>query len=193
MKETLHGAADCAQIAQDYKDGLNYSQLAAKYGVARDTVKAALRRHGVDLQAKQAPPMRSEEQERLRSLLAQGISMSEVSRQLGRPRQTVANEAKALGLAAMPRVGALSPQWKGGEKRVGDRVFVFIAADDQLAKMRDANGYALKQKVLMARKLGVPLLAWERVVFKNNDKTDFNLENLEIVTDFSKLPKSEAE
>jgi len=55
---------------------------------------------------------------------------------------------------------------------------------------KTARGWILTHRMLMEEKLGRPLLGTERVVFKNRNKRDIRIDNLELAevkTDLKKL------
>jgi hypothetical protein len=57
------------------------------------------------------------------------------------------------------------------------------------------NGWMLTSRMLMEKKLGRPLLANERVTFKNNNKRDLRIDNLTLTavkTDLKKLQQRKA-
>lgn len=57
---------------------------------------------------------------------------------------------------------------------------MWIPDDDPLACMRQASGYVLEHRLVMARHLGRPLLPGETVHHVNNDGHDNRLENLQL-------------
>jgi len=71
-----------------------------------------------------------------------------------------------------------SPNWKGGVKHCGGKVYIWLPPDHPFASMRDNLGYVLRHRLLMAEQLGRPLLHDETIHHRNEVSGDDRNENL---------------
>ena len=74
----------------------------------------------------------------------------------------------------------LSPNWKGGIKHVGGRVWIWLPANRQFYSMADKQGYIERARLVMAEHLGRPLTPSEVVHHRNEVKDDDQFENLKL-------------
>lgn len=88
--------------------------------------------------------------------------------------------------------GEQSSGWKGGRSITGDGyVMVYIKSDDffypmakESSKKRDiGGGYVFEHRLVIAKHLGRCLQSWEIVHHKNHNRSDNQIENLQLVSD----------
>ena len=87
----------------------------------------------------------------------------------------------------MKRNGKLdkSPHWKGGTKRCGGNVYVYLHPKHPFRSMADKLGYVRRSRLVMARKLIRPLNSIETVHHINEKRDDDRIVNLKLFPDSS--------
>lgn len=78
--------------------------------------------------------------------------------------------------------GELSPRWNGGQFIDNGYTYVHIPKDNPFISMAMKSGYVLKHRLVVAMKLGVPLLKSEVVHHINKNTLDNRIENLKLLT-----------
>jgi hypothetical protein len=171
-------------LAAEYRAGTSLNELASRYGGSAPAVRGALRRHGVPLRDKGRHQYWTPE--RTAWLLEQhesGRSNTDIAQELGFSPRAIGT--RLLKLGAIPRgpvlKGPAHHSWNGGTSIThGGYVQVKLPDDDPMVSMRNANGYVLEHRLVMARKLGRPLLPGEQPHHKNLIKSDNTPGNLEL-------------
>lgn len=85
------------ELTARYGEGESARDLSAAFGIAVSTVKAHLRRAGIDRQ-KRGPVLRGQELERAAELYERGCSLREVAEQLGAGREAVRSGLRRAGV-----------------------------------------------------------------------------------------------
>ena len=171
-------------LAAEYRAGASLNELASRHGGSAVVVRNALRRHGVWLRdkGKHQKYWTPERIAWLREQYEAGRSKSDIARELGLAQRTVRLRLRELGIAPPAPVpkGPAHHSWNGGRSVHGGYVRVKLPDDDPMAVMRTASGYVLEHRLVMARKLGRPLLSGEQPHHKNLVRSDNDPGNLEL-------------
>jgi hypothetical protein len=170
-------------LAAEYRAGVSLNELAGRYGGSATVVRNALRRHGVQLRDKGSYQYWTPERVTwLREQYEAGQTKADIAREMGFSQRAIGERLRQLGI--MPRgpvlKGRAHHSWTGGKFIHGGYVRIKVPDDDPMAVMRNASGYALEHRLVMARKMGRPLLPDERPHHKNLIRTDNDPDNLEL-------------
>jgi hypothetical protein len=107
-----------------------------------------------------------QDQERVVELYRQGLSLRAVGLKVGRSTHYVVLRLKKAGVIRRPYQGSgpQHSQWIGGRLLASYGYFrVWVGDDHPFSMMRDHQGYILEHRLVMAQKLGRPLLRTESV------------------------------
>lgn len=171
-------------LAAEYRAGASLTELARRHGGSPALIRNAFRRNGVQTRNKGNhkeywPPERVAW---LREQYEAGRSNVDIAQELGLAARTVGNKLLSLDIAPRGPVlkGPAHHSWKGGRSNHGGYTEVKLPDDDPMVSMRTRSGYVLEHRLVMARKLGRPLLPDERPHHKNLVRSDNEPGNLEL-------------
>lgn len=178
---------DAAEFARAYREGASLTDIAGRYKMSTQVLRRYLIRAGVQLRPVGVPAFWTEKRkaEAARRYQA-GEKMSAIAAAMGCGRSTLAGTLIELGLHEKPRVhGAEHHSWRGG-RRVTDKGYVQLRVTDEnshlVAPPVPRSGYVAEHRLVMAQKLGRPLLPTERPHHKNLIRSANTPDNLELWT-----------
>lgn len=120
--------------------------------------------------------------EQIMAWYAEGASMREIAKRIGRSTHVVLRIIREAGLSRP--FGASGPdhsQWIGGRINAGNGyIRVWVSDDDPMASMRNHQGYVLEHRLTLARKLRRPLRRTETVHHIDGDRENNAPDNLEL-------------
>lgn len=193
-KQRANGVTD-DQIVTAYETLRSSQKVAETLSVGATTVHRVLKRRGIErtglaeyratMGREKAEPYigtyRGSDEEILR-WYADGMSMREIAKRIGRSTHVVARRVRKAGIARPYQgSGPDHSMWRGGRNDAGEGYFkIWVADDDPLAVMRNGAGYVLEHRLNMARKIGRPLLPTETVHHIDGDKTNNAPSNLQL-------------
>lgn len=193
-KQRPNGVTD-DQIVAAYETLRSSTKVAETLGVGVTTVHRVLKRRGVErtgLAEYRATMGREKTQpyigtyqgsdEEILRWYAEGISMRDIAKRIGRSTHVVARRVRKAGIARPYQGrGPDHSMWQGGRNDAGEGYFkVWIADDDPFAVMRNGAGYVREHRLVMARKLGRPLRPSETVHHIDGDKANNKPSNLQL-------------
>lgn len=168
-------------IRAAYDAGATYDELRGQFGEASDyALKHAIKRAGGELRENPAPLLKDGELDRMRELHAAGMGQMRISLALGRSQSFVSRAMRRFGIAPKEERGAKHGHWKGGRYMTQGYWRAMVTSADSLACMANQNGYVLEHRLVMARKLGRPLLKGETVHHIDGVRSNNAPENLQL-------------
>lgn len=171
-----------AQIVRGYNHGESYEALARKFGCSTYVIGRLVHATSRPRAAGGQKPLALKKNE-VRSAIARykrGESQQQIADDYGVSQSVISRVLRRSGIETR-RVPSRHASWKGGRSLNADGyMLVLVRPDDPFAEMRNAAGYVLEHRLVMARKLGRPLGKDETVHHKNGNRADNRVTNLEL-------------
>lgn len=162
------------QIRRKYEAGTLVKDLLEEFGGSYYSIKKAIHDSGGKLRPNPAPELKDGELEKIKELYESGISQFYIGIRLKRSQAFISRTLRNNGILPHPGGG-------NGRYKTGNGYWrVFVSLDDPMASMRNNTGYALEHRLVMARKLGRPLLPTETVHHIDGDVSNNSPDNLQL-------------
>jgi predicted transcriptional regulator len=176
-----------AWIVAEYQCRTAVSQIARELRTSLGTVYAVLREADVTFRGVGQQPalLTTEERREVVDRYNAGQAPTGIAGQMRRGAATIRRVLREEGIEVHsgPRVGPMSPGWKGGRVRwAGGYTAVWVGKDDPMRSMARADGYIAEHRLVMARAIARPLERHETVHHINGIRDDNRLENLQLRT-----------
>lgn len=182
-RQRIRKIPDAEALKAEYESGVSMNALSEKYAVAQSTIRDGLNRAGAVARRRggQKKILTDEDRQRIVSLYDDLGSQTAVAAIVGRHQLVVSRVLRKAGITDGRRPqGAKHGSWKGGRIKAGPYFQVLVGIDDPIAEMRNALGYVLEHRAVMARALGRVLTPHETVHHINGDTADNRIENLQL-------------
>ena len=154
----------------------------ADYATKPDyAIKQAIKRAGGSLRDNPAQLIKSGELEKIKRLHDSGMGQVGISLAIGRSQSFVGRIMRKNGIATHPEKGPRHSRWRGGKYKDGSGyIRAWVSLDDPMQAMCHSSGHVLEHRLVVARKLGRPLLRSETVHHIDGDRANNAPENLEL-------------
>lgn len=167
-----------AQVVQRYTQGIKSSEIASEFGISKWAVREISRRHGADVRHKggRFRKFSIADKNEIKRLYETGIPQLAIAAKFGSSQITISRMLNQMGVLQQRtflRTGGAFIDSHGYRH-------IYVSPSHQFAAMRLTSGHALEHRLVMAEKLGRPLLRSETVHHINGVKSDNRPENLQL-------------
>ena len=183
------------QIVSVYEESRSTTKVAALLGVGVTTVHRVLKKKGIAVNGlheyrqsaylktgKAYAPKYQGSTEEILEMYKGGLSIKEIAKKIGRSSNVVALRVKRAGISRKWQAsGPDHSMWQGGRMDDGQGyIKVWVEADSTMSSMRDGAGYIKEHRLVLARKIGRPLLASETVHHIDGNRSNNTPDNLQL-------------
>lgn len=175
------------QIRKAYEAGATYAQLHQRFDPDSSSdyaLKQALKRAGAELRENPAPLEQKGEIDRIKKMLAKGMSQQKIAITIGRSQPFISRVMRKHGIPVLRSAVRKGPDhifWKGGRyKDSSGYIRAWVAPDDPMVSMALNTGHVMEHRLVMARKLGRPLTRRETIHHKDGNRTNNDPANLQL-------------
>lgn len=171
------------RIANEYRAGKDMHEIVADFQTTIHFVRVALKRFGVqsrDVGERNRRSAQSIDEARLRQLIDERLSTTEIAALMGVTQPTIENKMRRLGLRSKHGHGSpmeKNPAWKGG-RCFDDDGYVLVKVPDHPFATKD--GYVREHRLVMEEKLGRYLEPEEIVHHRDGNKSNNDPSNLRV-------------
>jgi len=172
---------DKERIAEAYRAGKSSLEVARAFGVSVELIFKSLRSLGVPIRSTK-PHMTVTEKVEAKRLYESGMTFKNVAKSLAREEKTIIRliNDEYPEIVRSKAIGPGGPHWRGGRRIHRGYVMLWVSPDDEFYSTAQASGYAYEHRLVMARKLGRPLLDTETVHHIDGNTENNSPENLEL-------------
>lgn len=188
--------AKAIEIRKDYEADMTIKDLCAKYEVGKKTITRAVLQAGGKMRSRQQSldisvgsnierrKLIADEygDEIVRLYTDEQMSQTAIGERLGISQAIVSRVIRNRGVQKPAPSGSRAPGWRGGRIRNPyGYISVIVDESDPIAvAMRNANGYVLEHRLVVARAVGRPLRPDETVHHINGRRDDNRIGNLQL-------------
>jgi transposase len=166
------------------KEKLGLKKIAGFYNCCPDAIKNALKREKVIIKSRgnKYRDFTQNETDDIIKRYNQGESQSSIAKSFNAHQTTISGHLANHGIKSRRKIarGRNHGMWKNGIITVSGYHYVRYLENDRFKSMVQRSGYVAEHRIVMAKKLGRPLLPHETVHHIDGDKLNNDPENLEL-------------
>ena len=162
-----------------FTQNLTTCEIAKIYGCHPDSVRLAMKRHGIEPRGKIRKPMSEDLKSNLIILYCeQNLSCRQIAKIIGHSKDYVSDKLKEIGIEVDDRITALqserNPDWKGGKTTHSNGYA-------QISSKASKNFKKTEHQIVMENYIGRELKPYECVHHIDGNKKNNNINNLALM------------